>query len=375
VFTCPHCQAPLSRVEGPNGVSWLCLKCGGRAVGVGLLKRTPVRDYAIRVWSVARLRTDAGGRLCPVCSGPMVEVPSLPDYVSPTLDVCRRCYLFWFDPSEFEQLPAVALVPQPGAAGPSRSRTRQAQLPPRAVEVLGLARAQAETARLERAAGAGGPEIWWQWIPGLLGMPVEVGSAVARTPWATWSLAALITAVSIAAFGDLERAVDLYGLVPAQATRLFGLTLFSSFFLHGDIIHLAGNLYYLVLFGDNVEDYLGHTRFLLLVALAALVGGIAHMALDPRSDVPLIGASGGISGLVSFYGFTFPRARMVFLLWFRWVRVPAYGFVGFWLLLQVYTAPQQISGLTSVSALAHLGGAAVGVWFWLIWRDGPHRRV
>jgi membrane associated rhomboid family serine protease len=303
----------------------------------------------------------------------MVEVPSLPDYGSPTLDVCRRCHLFWFDPSEFEHLPAVSLVPQPAAAGAAALRVPPAPPPPAAAELLAVQRAQAETARLESAVGAYGPEVWWQWIPGLLGLPVEVGSRIERDPWATWSLAALITAVSVIAFADLRRAVELFGLIPSQATRFFGLTLISSFFLHGGLIHLAGNLYYLVLFGDNAEDYLGHRRFLTLVTLAALVGGIAHVAFDPRSDVPVIGASGGISGLVAFYGFKFPRAKMVFLIWFRWMRVPAYGFLAFWLVLQALTAWQQISGLTSVSALAHLGGAAVGVWFWLIWRDGPRR--
>lgn len=375
MFTCPHCQATLSRVEGPHGVSWSCARCGGCAVGVGLLRKTPVRDYVSRVWAVARLRTNAGGRLCPVCSGPMAAVPSLPDYVSPTLDVCRRCHIIWFDPSEFEQLPAVSLVPQPAAATLGATNAPAADLTPAALELLAAQRARAETARLERAAGAAGPEVWWQWIPGLLGFPIEVGSPVARAPWATWALAAMITAVSIIAFADLPRAVELFGLLPAQADRLLGLTLISSFFLHGGFVHLAGNLYYLLLFGDNVEEYLGRRRFLWLVALAALVGGIAHVAFDRRSDVPVIGASGGISGLVAFYSLKFPRAKLVFLIWFRWMRVRAYGFLAFWLVLQALTAWQQISGFTSVSALAHLGGAAVGIWFWLLWRDGPRWRV
>jgi membrane associated rhomboid family serine protease len=309
----------------------------------------------------------------------MVEVPSLPDYVSPTLDVCRRCHLLWFDPREFEQVPAVPRVAGLPAARVAATAPAQAASPspaaplsPAAVEIVAVERARAEAARLE--AGQVGPDVWWQWIPGLLGLPVEVGSRVERVPWATWLLAVVIALVSIAAFTDLRRAVGVFGLIPAQADRYLGLTLLTSFFLHGGMMHLAGNLYYLLLFGDNVEDYLGHRRFLLLVALAAFVGAVAHVAFDPRSDVPVIGASGGISGLVEFYGATFPRAKMIFLIWFRWMRVPAYAFLGFWLLLQILTAWQQISGLTSVSALAHLGGVAVGAWFWLIWRQGPHAR-
>ena len=344
-------------------------------MGVGLLTKTLVRDYVTRVWAVARLRTNAGGRLCPVCRGPMVEVASLPDYASPVLDVCRRCHLLWFDPREFEQVPAISQVPQPAAPRPTLTEgTSPTPLPSAAVELLAVQRAQTDAARFDRAHGHAGPEMWWQWIPGLMGLPIEVGSRVAVAPWATRLLAAVIAVVSIVALADLRRAVELFGLIPAQVDRYFGLTLVTSFFLHGGLMHLAGNLYYLLLFGDNVEDYLGPRRFLLLVTLAALVGTIAHVAFDPRSDVPVIGASGGISGLVAFYGFTFPQAKMTFLIWFRWVRVPAYAFLAFWLVLQALTAWQQISGLTSVSALAHLGGAAVGIWFWLIWRNGPKSR-
>lgn len=349
---------------------------------MGLLRRTPVRDYVSRVWVLARSTTMAGPRLCPVCEGPMAEVPALPGYASPVLDVCRRCYILWFDPRELERVPAVAQVAESAphisldAPGTVPGVLPSSSLPPLAAEALAVQRASAAA---ERVAGSGwgtaGPDTWWQWIPGLLGLPVEVGSRVARTAWATWLLAALIACVSVAGFADLPRAVELFGLVPARADRYFGLTLLSSFLLHGGLMHLLGNLYYLVLFGDNVEDYLGPSRFLLLVALAALVGDIAHIALDRRSEVPLIGASGGISGLVAFYGLQYPRAKMAFVVFFRWIRVPAYLFLAFWLGLQMLTAWQQVSGLTSVSALAHLGGAAVGVWFWLTWRASPSKNV
>ena len=334
-----------------------------------------MRDYVSRAWVLARLKTTAGTRLCPVCTGPMVDVPSLPGYASPTLDVCRRCHLFWFDPTEFEQVPAVPQVGQP-ATSISLSGQTSSGLPPAAAELLALQRASAEAERLKGSGSAtAGPDAWWQWIPGLLGLPVELGSRVSRVAWATWVLAAVITAVSFVAFPDLPGAVTHFGLIPAHADRHFGLTLVSSFLLHGSVLHLLGNLYYLILFGDNVEDYLGHRRFLLLVVLAALVGDIAHVALDRRSEVPLIGASGGISGLVAFYGLQYPRAKLAFVVFFRWIRVPAYLFLVFWLGLQTLTAWQQVSGLTSVSALAHLGGAAVGVWCWLVWRNGPRKRV
>jgi membrane associated rhomboid family serine protease len=186
-------------------------------------------------------------------------------------------------------------------------------------------------------------------------------------------LGALIIAVSVFAFTRLHGVVTQFGLIPAEATRLYGLTFVTSFFLHVGIIHLVGNMYFLFVFGDDVENFLRPLRYLMLIALAAFVGDLAHIALDPRSQTPCIGASGGIAGVITFYALNFPQTRIEFLMrwgfvWFRWIRLPAWSVFVLWIVFQLIGAVEQRAGISSVSSAAHLGGAAVGVVTWLIWR-------
>ena len=114
-------------------------------------------------------------------------------------------------------------------------------------------------------------------------------------------------------------------------------------------------------------------RYLALIALAAFIGDLAHIALDPRSQTPCIGASGGIAGIITFYALNFPRMRLAFLMrwgfvWFRWIRLPAWFVFVLWILFQIIGTLEQKAGMSSVSSAAHLGGAAVGVVAWLVWR-------
>ena len=172
--------------------------------------------------------------------------------------------------------------------------------------------------------------------------------------------------------------VERFEVGPTAPGPLDGLTFVTSFFLHAGIIHLAGNMYFLLAFGDAVENFLRPLRYLALIALAAFIGDLAHIAVDPRSGTPCIGASGGIAGVITFYAFNFPRMRLAFLMrlgfvWFRWIRLPAWFVFVLWFLFQIIGTIEQKVGMTSVSSAAHLGGAAVGLLAWLIWRK-PKKR-
>jgi len=113
---------------------------------------------------------------------------------------------------------------------------------------------------------------------------------------------------------------------------------------------------------------------LLLVFLAAFTGDLLHIMADPRGEIPCVGASGGIAGLTAFYALKFPHARLGILLRIgfifipKWVSFPAWCAFLLWLLLQFWGAYEQIAGFSNVSALAHLGGTAVGVALWFYWR-------
>jgi membrane associated rhomboid family serine protease len=132
-------------------------------------------------------------------------------------------------------------------------------------------------------------------------------------------------------------------------------------------------MYFLIAFGHGVENFLRPIRYLALIALAAFIGDLAHIALDPRSHTPCIGASGGIAGVITFYALNFPRLRLAFLMrwgfvWFRWIRLPAWFVFVLWFLFQIIGTLEQKAGMTSVSSAAHLGGAAVGLAAWFVCR-------
>jgi membrane associated rhomboid family serine protease len=185
--------------------------------------------------------------------------------------------------------------------------------------------------------------------------------------------------VSILAFFNLDAAIDSFGFVPAQAFRYGGLTILTSFLLHGGILHLIGNLYFLLIFGDNVEDYLGWRKYLLLILAATITGDCVHLLVASGSTTPCVGASGGISGVIVFYALQFPRARLGFLVrlyWqFRWLQIPAWGALILWLLMQSFGVVMQLSGFSNVASTAHLGGSAAGLLLWLWWRKAERQPV
>jgi membrane associated rhomboid family serine protease/Zn-finger nucleic acid-binding protein len=361
-FVCPRCNVPLKDVRTSGGVFYGCDICGGRAVTIELLRKRFTEESINPLWLHATRGEGGVGLPCPSCRQPMISVP-LSDQAEIRVDVCQHCHFIWFDPHEVE-----TLVPrQPDPVAP--------ELPQKAREMLAIAEVerlakQAEGSDLDSTA----PEESWKQIAGFLGMPVEFDAPEEqRRPWATWVLSVAIICASLVAFSNLRDVVQRFGLIPAEATRLGGLTFVTSFFLHAGIIHLAGNMYFLLAFGHAVENFLRPLRYLALIALAAFIGDLAHIALDPRSQTPCIGASGGIAGVITFYALNFPRLRLAFLMrwgfvWFRWIRLPAWFVFVLWFFFQIIGTLEQRVGMSSVSSAAHLGGAAFGVLAWLVWR-------
>ena len=166
-----------------------------------------------------------------------------------------------------------------------------------------------------------------------------------------------------------ERAAEAFimefGAVPCRVTGACAVpgdfpppiaTIFTSMFMHGGLFHVAGNMLYLWIFGDNVEDTLGHGRFLLFYLLAGVAAALAQIVMHTDSRVPMVGASGAVSGVLGAYLILFPYARVLVLLifgfFFRIVRWPASIVLGFWIVVQF------LNGLITVSVAA--GGAAGG---------------
>lgn len=144
-------------------------------------------------------------------------------------------------------------------------------------------------------------------------------------------------------------------------------TLLTSAFLHADFWHLFGNMLFLWVFGDNVEDALGHIRFVVFYLLCAMAGGAAHILWDPDSVAPLLGASGGVAGIVAAYLVLHPRVRVwVLVLGKIPLRLPAFWIIGAWIVFQVAWAV--IEGDVIVAWWAHVGGIVAGVVLVLILR-------
>lgn len=168
-----------------------------------------------------------------------------------------------------------------------------------------------------------------------------------------------------------EGFIRFYGLVPRRVhlDRLGTLgPLFTSMFLHGGWMHLLGNMLYLHIFGDNVEDRLGHFRYLVLYLLAGVVAGVAQIAINPHSGLPMVGASGAIAGVTGAYFLFFPRARIVTLVpifvFFQIVELPAVFFLFFWFAFQLLLAIGSLGMETAVGGVAfwaHIGGFLAGM--------------
>ncbi len=209
--------------------------------------------------------------------------------------------------------------------------------------------------------------------PALVTFAIVVACAIAFG----WELGML--ARGEAAF---ERAISAWGVVPGRLTAAWGrgeylsvesLTLLTSQFLHGGWLHLLGNLLYLWIFGNNVEDRLGRAGFLLFYLASGALAGLAQVAIDPGSTIPTIGASGAIAATLGAYLVFYPGARvtsLVFLgFFYQLVRIPAAIVLGLWFLLQLVVGFGSL-GVTQgggVAFFAHIGGFVVGaVVAWLV---------
>lgn len=359
MFVCPTCKVKLEKSNESAGVYWSCLKCQGRSSTISVLRKLVPKKIVNSLWLSANQAKYPRIRSCACCQQPMTEVPIKSANSSVHLDVCRSCQCVWFDAQEYQSLPSTTTKAKPGHPLPADLHEQ-------------LALKKVETVRLKRNKPFfvhDSPQASWQWIPGFFGLPVEYQpNKLTQTPWVTWLITAMILLTGFFAFSDLQYQVSNYGLIPAEMDRRYGSTFISSFFLHGSILHLIINLYFFLIFGDNVEDYLGKSGFILLLVSSTLMGDIFHILAQADSNIPMIGASGGISGIITFYALKFPKTKLSyfrgFLNRFRWIKMSAWLMFAIWVTIQMLGVWLQMSGASNVSALAHVGGIMAGFGFW-----------
>ncbi len=359
---CPHDHTPLVRVQKDGGVSWRCPKCGGVFAALPFLRRFLDASAINRLWQGARMAANTlDGIACPSCGGQMVRIKATGEATSPWLDVCRSCQSVWFDANEFDAIPKRSTDSKPDSNAP---------LPPAAREKIALFEVRRIEERAERES-IGQPDCW-RTLLAVLGFPTRSGGPRAsRLPVATYAIACISILGSLLGFFD-HSLIHRFGLVPDTLSGIRLFTLLSSLFFHGNFLHLVENLYFLFLFGPLAEDALGRKRFLLLYFLAGVSGGVLHTLIDPRASSAAIGASGCISGIISYVAFAFPSFSFRVYWCYRMLNISAEIFLVIWVFLQLAGLLTQIYGLGEVSAAAHLAGAAVGVIFFF--RCGKPRR-
>ena len=163
-----------------------------------------------------------------------------------------------------------------------------------------------------------------------------------------------------------ENFIYTYALIPANPTIL---TIFSSMFMHGGFTHIIFNMWFLWIFGDNIESVLGHKKYLLFYFLCGIGAGLSQIQIDPDSTIPMVGASGAIAGVLGAYLFRFPRATVhvlvILIVFITFIRVPAMIVIGFWFLSNL-TAGIGTLGIEQTGGtawFAHIGGFISGVLF------------
>jgi membrane associated rhomboid family serine protease len=219
-----------------------------------------------------------------------------------------------------------------------------------------------------------------------------------RPPVATVGLIlanALVFALELSLPRDsLEGFLELFGIVPARFTHpawaeAVGFPIdsywpfLSSMFLHGGWLHIVGNMWSLWLFGDNVEDRMGHGRFLVFYLLCGIVSGIAHTFANPTSTAPALGASGAIAGVFGAYFLLFPHARLVMMFpvifYPVFFEVPAFFYLGFWFLTQLFSSVASLSVRQAgteaggIAWWAHVGGFGAGIVLFGLFLDRRRR--
>ncbi|MEZ4458665.1 MAG: rhomboid family intramembrane serine protease [bacterium] len=368
--TCARCGYPMVATNFDGKRVDHCHRCGGSLIESGGAASQAGEWADPSYWRETLGRPTQGNKLpCPACNGPMdgFQVPW--GGRSVVVDHCNTCGSLFLDAGEGQKLASIVqeAEAQGGLKGAKDSMGRKVKNLRPAYDYDGeLLGAQDDMQK---------PGLRVYIFQLLTGMPVEVWNPVRQTPWATRTTTVILIALFVvqimAMLGmGIERGtvfLRFFSLVPseiAQGRHLWGLVTYM--FLHAGWFHLLGNLYFLNVFGDNVEDRLGLGRVIGLYLLSGIMGGVLQTVLSGNPDLPVVGASGAIAGLMGAYLVLFPRVKVWMVLFFMHWRVPIALYLGGWVLLNI--AGWYLGG-HAVAWWAHLGGFLTGALLALLLRD------
>jgi len=225
-------------------------------------------------------------------------------------------------------------------------------------------------------------------------IPIRDDQPRFSTPYVTYSLIGLNLLIfffeAALSPASLQGLIQQLGLIPSHVTRLLGaggpayaapalFPILTSMFLHGSWLHVFGNMWFLWIFGDNIEDYLGHFKYLVFYLLSGVAAAVAQIALTPASRVPTVGASGAIAGVLGGYFLLYPKARV--LTWFPPIflfHLPAWVMLGYWFVVQFLSGAATSIAYSSnttggIAFWAHVGGFVAGIVMIKVFPERPQR--
>jgi len=351
---CLQCHKTMHKASYHAIYCGYCTSCHSVLFTVsGLRSLVGDRNMINSLWAQAKYGNVPDGRYCLNCNRMMKKVVlKLPERDDVELDLCTGCQMVWFDAGELFAVPVYEPPEDPVKSMPPEAREKLALAQIREIE--------------SRAAGESEEDVSFvKHLISLLGVPVELRAPpLQRLPLLTWSIVLLcIVIYGISLWSGLDAAVGRFGFIPSEAWRYGGLTWLSSMLLHGGVGHLIGNMYFLLIFGDNSEDLLGKWRYLALILVSEFAGTLFFWLSEPSGTVPCVGASGFISGIIAFYCIALPGVKLMLRIKLVW-SVQIYA----WIWFLIWGVGQFIGAMASwdrsstggVAFVAHLGGAAAG---------------
>jgi len=357
---CANCGTELLKNESEFGSYYECPDCPGILISFYTLKSSRVNQLFLKEKLMAAKKDiSISGISCPSCEH---DLSRQDDAEGANMLFCRNCDMIWTDQGSFDKFPK---SDKPIVIGKPANKARTLSEDEKEDLIMAMANEQAGFNSNNSSSHFGNIDGPKDIVAGLFSLPVEEdGKFFDHYSLMTWSLVGFFLILYIVTRFDLRNSLMMLGYIPNQWSRGFGLPILSSFAMHANFWHFFSNSYFLMLFGDNVEHAIGRVKYLILIFIAHLSGVLLHTWMDPSGNIPLVGASAGISGIVAFYCLVYPKKRIGWVLrfWFYFykIKMPAWSFLAIWLILQFMMAHMQMAGRSSVSALGHIGGVIVG---------------
>ncbi len=369
-YNCPADGTELEPKSKYNGLVHGCSHCGGEMLNITILKKDPeLEETAHTIWKLSKPASDSAGFQCPECHRDMKRVYY--EEAGITLRLCRHCQLIWFEEGQYDKLPRI----DPEVAAQNAASV----LSEKSIEAL-LKAERTIDEEIKETIDSPPPPKFNNLFEAVSNLPtINDDLDQSDIPWISWGLITIFTIVFLSALSHLGKNVMHFGYRPTDPFRMYGLTIFTSFFLQRNFLHLFAGVYFLKLFGERLEKKSGSLLVLLLLAVGHIAGILFLTLFNFGDKVTEIGIGAGLSALIAYYVVLTPTEKFSFILLSRFhkrtptlkqrlfgrpavYRIPAYWSLISWIVIQLFL--QSIASIflaKHTSLLPVVGGTLVGL--------------